>query len=123
MMRQSDKQLFEGTHYLLHLEPGSVLSHTRENVTCAVRCTVYTSLAWGSLFPASEFFLKKKRLKSALNSRRMPLLSPLEMTTITWKMTIKKGKIATTCCSLNCDQQETQQVSPCLMCTDLLYLL
>ena len=38
-------------------------------------------------------------------------------------MTTRNGKIATTSSSLNSDQQDTQQVSPWLMCADRLYLL
>ena len=73
MMRENDKQFYQGTQYLLHLEPAALSCATREKklrVQCGVLFTL-PSIAWESLFPASQI-LRKMKLKSALDSRQVP---------------------------------------------------
>ena len=93
---------------------------------CA-RCGLHTpSLTWESLFPASDILEISTKINTYCKCTQMTANATLpfgKMTAMNRKMTTKNCEMVTNSSSLNFAQQDTQQVSPCLKCTDRLHLL
>ena len=75
-------------------------------------CCLHLTVAHMGIAISCKRNPKKKNIK-----RLHSPLAILYMTTMTWKMTTGNWKTA------NLDRQDTQQVSPCSMHADRLYLL
>ena len=70
-----------------------------------------------------KFQQKSTHISSALKMTANATLPFGKMTAMNRKMTTKNCEMVTNSSSLNFAQQDTQQVSPCLKCTDCLHLL
>ena len=91
-------------------------------VRCDVLCKLSVDcvgIAFSSKRNPKKNKNKNKNCTQFTTSATLAIQKP---TTMTWKMTTRNGKLATTCSCLNFDHLDTQQVSPCLMCTDRLCL-
>ena len=94
-------------------------------------CLHHPSLTWESLLLVNENLEKKTIVLNAPRHCRSAILqycgklhSPLLLlTTMNWKITIRKQKIATNYSNLNLDRRGTQQDSLCMMYVDRLDLL